>query len=161
MQTEYSKQHQQIGDAIAAGKRKLFEASKSDGDLRRAADRFITELTNRLADIIPAEPNSADEKDSEGQDNNRWQKARETDVMVRQLAAASVCPGEEKQQAAVIAMLELIATSESGYAAPNLACSALQAAFAKSECLIDESAARVLANIQIGSDGTVSLEGAQ
>jgi len=44
METNISKRHQEIGDAISKAKKKLFNASKSGGDLKDAAHTFMSEL---------------------------------------------------------------------------------------------------------------------
>jgi len=50
---ENIKKHQQIGDAIAFAKKKLFRSSKAGGDLRRACDQFVIDACKMLADVVP------------------------------------------------------------------------------------------------------------
>jgi len=50
---ENIKKHQQIGDAIAFAKKKLFTTSKAGGDLRRACDQFVIDSCRLLSEVVP------------------------------------------------------------------------------------------------------------
>ena len=50
---ENIKKHQQIGDAIAFAKKKLFTTSKAGGDLRRACDQFVIDACRMLSEVVP------------------------------------------------------------------------------------------------------------
>lgn len=55
MRNEYSKVHQQIGDAIATAKKNLFQSHREGMKIGDAVDRFIDELNESLNELAPCE----------------------------------------------------------------------------------------------------------
>lgn len=134
---ENIKRHQQIGDAIAFAKKKLFANSKAGQSLRRVCDQFIIDVARMLADIVPEMRTEPGESESVALTPD-WKH-------IESLAIASVAEGQEKQQYALTSLLnEIVICAGNGGDVEGVAITARDAVFCASESVRDVAIDRLL-----------------